>query len=303
MCVLSFFAKSSLRSCVETCRRLCVRLSDLFEHSSAFHNFDSLISLSLQRIVRGAGNIVAVRNSTDIPRIHVRVLVLTVPIAVLNLNTGCNRFLPLDCLTFRVLSSYWTPHIKSALNTASFNGPQCCRLKCLPHPIILDQFTGAAHTDALCIRAPNRLIVWSVSFQCRSRRSELCYEASRDVATVNSSLPCDSLGSYSSPDGDFSQRYECGGVDGFMGTNASSGGINCPEDVASKLLRKGICIRIQAPSYRRIFNSFAAKCEGSVPSPPSRTSLFPFLSGAFANQLDSKQEISIARKKEDRCQL
>jgi hypothetical protein len=137
----------------------------------AFHNFDSLISLFLQRIIRGAGNIVAVRNSTDIPRIPVRVLVLTVPIAVLNLNIGCNRFLPLDCLTSRVLSSYWTPHIKSALNTASLNGPQCCRLKCLPHAIILDQFPGAAHTDALCIHAPNRLIVWSFSFQCRSRRS------------------------------------------------------------------------------------------------------------------------------------
>ena len=146
-------------------------MSDLAEHSGAFHNFDSFITLFLQRIIRDAGNIVAVRNSTDIPRIHVTVFVLTVPIAVLNLNTGCNRFLPLDCLTFRVPSSYWTPHIKSALNTASLNGPQCYRLKCLPLAIKLDQFPVAAHTDALCIHAPNRLIVWSFSFECRSRRS------------------------------------------------------------------------------------------------------------------------------------
>jgi hypothetical protein len=83
-----FFAKSSLRSFVETCRRLCVRLSDLAEHSGAFHNFDSLISLCLQRSIRGAGNIVAVCNSTDIPR----VLVLTVPVAVLNLNTWLHSF-------------------------------------------------------------------------------------------------------------------------------------------------------------------------------------------------------------------
>jgi hypothetical protein len=36
---------------------------------------------------------------------------------------------------------------------------------------------------------------------------------------------------------------------------------------------------------------------------PEGTSLFPFLSGAFAKQLGSKQKISTARKKEDRCQL
>jgi len=34
---------------------------------------------------------------------------------------------------------------------------------------------------------------------------------------------------------------------------------------------------------------------------PEGALLFPFLSGAFAKQLDSKQEISTARKKEDRC--
>ena len=84
---------------------------------------------------------------------------------------GCIRFLPLDCLTFCVLSSYWTPHIKSVLNTASLNGPQCCRLKCQPHAVKLDQFPVAACTDALCIHAPNRLIVRSFSFKCRSRRS------------------------------------------------------------------------------------------------------------------------------------
>jgi hypothetical protein len=35
---------------------------------------------------------------------------------------------------------------------------------------------------------------------------------------------------------------------------------------------------------------------------PQGTKLFPFLSGAFAKQLDSKQEILTARKK-DRCQM
>jgi len=106
-----FFPESSLRSFVETCRRLCARLSDLAEHSGAFHNFDSLISLFLQRIIRGAGNIVAFCNSTDIPRIQVRVLVLTVPVAVLNLNTWLHSFssprLPhISCLLILLDTAY-----------------------------------------------------------------------------------------------------------------------------------------------------------------------------------------------------
>jgi hypothetical protein len=68
----------------KACRRLCVRLSDFAEHSGALHYFDSLIPVLLQRVIRGAGNIVAVRNSSDIPTMHVRVLLLTVPIYVLN---------------------------------------------------------------------------------------------------------------------------------------------------------------------------------------------------------------------------
>ena len=44
--------------------------------------------------------------------------------------------------------------------------------------------------------------------------------------------------------GNFSRRYECGGVEGFLGSKASSGGINCHANVASKLIRKGTIYRV-----------------------------------------------------------
>lgn len=52
------------------------------------------------------------------------------------------------------------------------------------------------------------------------------------------------FGSYSRPEWDFSQRYECGGIDGFMGTSASSGGTKLPWRCGE-----------QAPSKRNLYTN------------------------------------------------
>lgn len=95
---------------LKACKRLRVHLSNLVNRSGAVHKFDSFSSVFLQRVVNDVSNIMTVRNSADIPTIHIRFLVLAVRIAVLNLKIGCTRFLPHDQLTFHVISSYWTLH-------------------------------------------------------------------------------------------------------------------------------------------------------------------------------------------------